>query len=533
MASSFGSLRVIFGLIGVAGLAVAIVMTGLLIRSAQTSDQIVNQAQLGQKRLETLLRLQYTLDYFQTTSSMRFSALPAFAQGLEEARSTFVETLDEIVRVPLESAAQRRAFEAIHAKGLVTLALFDNRGGVQVDLDSVWEEHGHQAGLDEVRRIYADYFEFKDMIRNQILLEDQLLEETVIRAQSFQRSITPIALLCLILAVLGYGALLVLVWTRLNPGLRKLERGVQEFGAGRLDHRIDLGGRDELARLSNAFDSMAQQLAQKQTALQDFAARQEAAVAARTRELEKANKALAATDERRRAFFADVSHELRTPLTIIRGEAQIALRKLDRGGVDSVAVLDRILSLTRNLSRLVDDLFLIARAEAGGLALRREELEISELTARLAQDFSSIAQEVGARVVVETRAPTRAVADADRLRQMLMAVMDNALRHAPAPLVITLTVWEEESWSVVRVSDNGPGFALDAPHELFTRFRRGKVGGEGSGLGLTLVRALAEAQGGRVSLSNRPGGGAAVTIRLPNPRAAHAPEPANAVSAAG
>jgi signal transduction histidine kinase len=282
---------------------------------------------------------------------------------------------------------------------------------------------------------------------------------------------------------------------------------------------IDLDGNDELSRVSQAFDYMAEQLSQKQQSLQQLAVRQEAAVAERTRELENANQALAAADQRRRAFLTDISHELRTPLTIIRGEAQMALRSGDESTIDPVETLERILSQTRSLSRLVDDLFLIARAEAGGLILHESELDLASLTSTVVKDVSGIAQDLGVSVSVHAGTAVRAVADADRVRQVLIGLIDNALRHARTPsglpaLEITLSAWEEDASACVSVSDNGPGFSPDILGELFVRFRRGGSGAEGSGLGLTVVRALIEAMGGSVELANRSEGGAAITMRL-------------------
>src|SRR5690606_21597548 len=160
------------------------------------------------------------------------------------------------------------------------------------------------------------------------------------------------------------------------------------FASGDLDHRVRLGGEDELARLGNAFDTMAEQLAEKQNALRQIQVGLEAAVRERTLDLERANRELAASDSRRRAFMADIGHELRTPLTIIRGEAQLALRTLEqaRSTEEALESLERIVKLTRDLSRMVDDLFLIARAEAGGLPMEIQRTDLRELIRSVARD---------------------------------------------------------------------------------------------------------------------------------------------------
>lgn len=318
----------------------------------------------------------------------------------------------------------------------------------------------------------------------------------------------------LVLGVVMCSFLLVLILKRLRGGLDRLESGARAFGRGDLGCRIGLGGDDELAQVSQAFDAMAQELSDKQRALEAAKSGLETAVAARTAELESANAALAAEDGRRRRFLADVSHELRTPLTIIRGEAQVALRAAERGGLDPVQPFGRILEQTQGMGRLVDDLFLIARAEAGGLRLQRQPVDLRQCAVRVAADFEALASEDGATVRATSGGPVRAVADPDRLRQILAALVDNALRHTRPGVSITLDARSGEGWAEVSVSDDGPGWPAESA-ELFGRFARGETRGDGSGLGLSVVRALAEAHGGSARLELCDGGGARAVVRLP------------------
>jgi two-component system OmpR family sensor kinase len=263
------------------------------------------------------------------------------------------------------------------------------------------------------------------------------------------------------------------------------------------------------------FNAMAQELADDKRALQAGAAGLERAVALRTAELELANAALSAENERRRIFLAEASHELRIPLTIIRGESQVALRALNRGTLDATETFVRILDQTRGMTHLLEDLFLIARAEAGGLPLNRETTDISELIVRVAHDFSSLACESGATVRASAQPGLYASCDRDRIRQSLAALIDNALRHTKPGVEIVLEARVEASWVVVTVTDDGPGIDPNTAADLFLRFRRGQTRGEGSGLGLTVVRALAEAHGGTARLGNGENGGTCAELRLP------------------
>ncbi|MEJ0038025.1 MAG: HAMP domain-containing sensor histidine kinase [Gammaproteobacteria bacterium] len=260
---------------------------------------------------------------------------------------------------------------------------------------------------------------------------------------------------------------------------------------------------------------MAQEISEKQQALEESRAGLERAVAARTAQLERANSALSEEHERRRTFLADASHELRMPLTIIRGETQVALRAGLQGSPDLTEVFERILEQTRVLTRVFDDLFLIARAEAGGLRLNLCAVELGELVRRVAHDFSTIACESGATVHAEAGCGLAARVDPDRVRQALAALIDNALRHAGSGVCVRVEARATEDWITITVTDNGPGIESGMATELFGRFRRGHTRSDGSGLGLTVVRALAEAHGGSASLGNAEQGGAQATLRLP------------------
>ncbi|MGH8228286.1 MAG: ATP-binding protein [Steroidobacteraceae bacterium] len=336
------------------------------------------------------------------------------------------------------------------------------------------------------------------------------------RALGDPRAVQRLALAGLGLALGVCAACFALLLARFGPGLKRLETAARAFGSGDLAHRVSLRGRDELSRLAAGVNSMAQALADQQTALQEHRAGLERAVSARTAELERANAALCAQDARRRTFLADASHELRMPLTIIRGEAQVALREGDdRSSPGASEALERILEQTRVLTRLLEDLFLIARAEAGGLPLSVRAVDLGELVRRVAHDFATLACESGATVRADAQGALIAHVDPDRIRQALVALIDNALRHTRPGVAIHIGARSERDWIAITVTDDGPGVDPIMAAGLFGRFRRGRTRSEGSGLGLSVVRALAEAHGGTASLGNGARGGACAVVKLP------------------
>jgi two-component system, OmpR family, sensor kinase len=215
-------------------------------------------------------------------------------------------------------------------------------------------------------------------------------------------------------------------------------------------------------------------------------------------------------------LVADVSHELRTPLTTIRGNLDL----LRRGAVDDPIMRAEALSAiedeTGRMSRLVNDLLLLAQADAG-LKLHFEPVELDTLVLEVYRQAQVMAQgNLAVRLGAEDQALV--LGDADRLRQLLLNLVDNAIKYTPNGGQITLTLKKESGWVEVAVHDTGIGIAeQDLPH-IFERFyradpSRGRPGG--SGLGLSIAHWIAEAHGGRLEASSVPGQGSTFRLGLP------------------
>jgi two-component system, OmpR family, sensor kinase len=234
-------------------------------------------------------------------------------------------------------------------------------------------------------------------------------------------------------------------------------------------------------------------------------------VAERTSELQSILTRFEQVEASRRQMMADVSHELRTPLTIIQGEADIALRSGLDDPEQSSESFSRIRDAARHSNKIVDDLLLVAREEAGQLRL---DLRSVDLEAALAE-AADMAQ---ARVeVLRLGKPAPARVDPVRLRQCLLAVMNNALRYGGQKV----NAWVEQSGEGfdILVEDDGPGMSDSEKDQAFTRFFRGSgaqsTGIEGTGLGLPIVRSIMSAHGGQVHLADRDGGGLQVRLCFP------------------
>jgi len=310
---------------------------------------------------------------------------------------------------------------------------------------------------------------------------------------------------------------------RLQRPLDRLLEGTQALRAGALDHRIALGSHDEFDRVAEHFNAMAAELQRHRRDADAARRRLEEAVLERTSELSTAHEALQQVDQRRRQLLADLSHELRTPATAIRGEAEIALRGTDRPPAEYRETLTRIVGGVKQLTGVIDDLLLVARAEADQLTMRFGAVELSELLG----DAAETAGTLGARhnVRVELEPPDAGLpsvmlqADADRLRQALVIVLDNAVRYSRNDATVRVSWRPIDGRVQVVVADEGIGIDADELPKVFERFVRGRRArlhrADGTGIGLSIAQAIVHAHHGRIDVESIPLQGTTVRIELP------------------
>ena len=218
--------------------------------------------------------------------------------------------------------------------------------------------------------------------------------------------------------------------------------------------------------------------------------------------------------ERQRAFVADASHELRTPLAVLRAELELAQRPV-RSPEEVEAALASAAEEVDRLSRLAEDLLVVARSDRGRLPIRRERVEVGALLSRVGGRFGRRAAESRRKIVVEAPDGLEVEIDVLRIEQALGNLVDNALRHGGG--AVTLSGRREDGSVVLGVSDRGAGFPRGFEARAFERFTRADGGrsGGGAGLGLAIVQAIAAAHGGRAAIASS--GEAATTIMLSLP----------------
>jgi signal transduction histidine kinase len=260
--------------------------------------------------------------------------------------------------------------------------------------------------------------------------------------------------------------------------------------------------------------------------------------------------------DRQQAFVANASHELRTPLTLMRASTEVALRSVAPSDEVLRPLLQDVLGESDHMARLIEDLLLLSRLDAGRLPMNLGSVPLRDVLADVERHVGRLAAERGIDLVVvgaggaggagERVGATAVVVDRARLRQVLLILLDNALRHTPSGGSVRLEAyassdtqartgsgahagWDGRTaersghagrWVQITVADTGSGIAPEDQPHVFERFFQAEASRgtskAGSGLGLSIARALVEAQHGRLSIQSEPGQGTRVTLLMPS-----------------
>ena len=230
------------------------------------------------------------------------------------------------------------------------------------------------------------------------------------------------------------------------------------------------------------------------------------------RAFNKMTDRLQAQDQQRRHLMADIAHELRTPLTVIQGRLE---GLLDGVYARDDAHLGEAAADTRILARLIDDLRTLASSESGALSLQREATDLVVLVHDAVRSLSADAQGAGVTIRVgESMSLPLVDVDPLRIREVLVNLVSNAIRHTPPGGTISVDAETRSDGVMVTVADTGSGVAADELPKIFDRFYKGS-GSRGSGLGLTIARNLIVAHGGEIRADSEPGVGTTIVFTLP------------------
>ena len=308
---------------------------------------------------------------------------------------------------------------------------------------------------------------------------------------------TPLAIGALLLLIGGTAVAALVIFRPAQARLSAVEDAARRFGEGDLAARAPEIGGDEVAAVAKAFNRMAADLAARQAQLVE-------------------------ADRARRQLLADVSHELMTPLTAIRGYAEtLGLPQFLPASKEGQRAVKVIHEEGERIERLVKDLLDLARFEAGGISLALENVDVDEIFERVSERHAQAAQEKNVTIQVESSDDDiRLVGDPHRLEQAVQNLASNALRHTPPGGRIRLGASRQDGTVKVTVADNGVGIPEQHLPHVFDRFYKADQARSqsGSGLGLSIVKAIVERHGGTVAVRSRQGVETVFEIVLPADR---------------
>jgi signal transduction histidine kinase len=220
--------------------------------------------------------------------------------------------------------------------------------------------------------------------------------------------------------------------------------------------------------------------------------------------------------EHMRQFMADAAHELRTPLTVVRSRAEVALQQ-PRSASEYVAALRGIELESERLGGIVEKLLLLARADTGELPIHREPLFLDDVTLDATRAASALAQHKGVELTLADFDEVPIQGDRTLIRQLVMILLDNAVKFTPSGGRVTVRVTNAEGRPQLDVSDTGGGIAAEHLPRVFERFFRGdpsRARSEGAGLGLSIARWIADEHGAEIRIDSQPGHGTHAIVRF-------------------
>jgi two-component system, OmpR family, sensor kinase len=528
--------RLLLFLVVVVGCVLA--MAGEVWLTVRETDRILRRVQWAHEQLEAITELAVELNRYSEQIAEVLLLGNDERPDFDEARAGVEAALAKLDRVTrgerlflrgdpeqeaeldeIERAAALRALFHEIDRAAERVFLLKDQGDVPSAIAL------YRSNIEE--RLDAD---MEKRIREAIEDERGEVERATAEAQQMSRRLVIAgAVLAVVTALLALAAALALGRSILRP-LRRLAAGAEAIARGELAHRIAAGrGDDELAALSRRFNDMTIALEEQQNRLLGAHATLEREVVARTADLRDANDRLRGVDRMRVQFLADISHQLRTPLTVLRGDAEVALRDRSKAsGEQHRAALERVAEYAGDMSRLVDDLLLLAWAEADIARFDRHEVALQDVLVAAIAEGELLAARRGLELVCEAPdEPITVVVDPHRLKQAIMIVIDNAVKYSAPGTLIRVRAASSTTHAEIVVTDSGIGVpAEDRPH-VFERFYRGRGvrerGVGGTGLGLSIAKWIVEKHRGEIALTNVVPSGTEVSIRLPRPRANEAP----------
>jgi signal transduction histidine kinase len=513
----FSSIRVRLTLSHLAVIVLAMGLSGFLLLSfleryflQATEESLVAQARIAAQALipgaiptgppgeASLERADRLAPIYNTAQQQQLSNLALQTQNLTlppENLSSDNTDLSYLTDVSLQFSTQLDTrIRILDADGVVLVDSQQLEQGVDLRADGLVAgalAGGYDSRTEEVAGERMMYLALPILVENQLVgvvyLSQPLQDVTAVLHDLRARW-----LLATVIALFLSGVVGLLLSGAITSPLRRLTAAAGAVAQGRFDQQVPVRSRDELGRLSRAFNDMTARLR--------------------------------AAHQMQVDFVADVSHELRTPLTSIKGMVET----LRNGAIEDTQVRDRFLETAENetdrLIRLVNDLLLLSRADSEALNLKRESADLTVLvrTAMRRLAHQAEARDIALNVETSSSEVPLVSIDLDRIERVLVNLVDNAIKYSPDGGAVTVQLTARPNRSaLVQVRDGGIGIpAEDLPRvgQRFYRTDKARSRAEGgSGLGLAIAQALVQAHGGRLWVESEEGQGTVVSFTLPSP----------------
>lgn len=281
----------------------------------------------------------------------------------------------------------------------------------------------------------------------------------------------------------------------LSRPLLNMNQAARAMARGDYSRRMDVQSKDEIGLLAESLNSLATELQEKIAALERL-------------------------DQTRREFVANVSHELRTPLSIMQGYTEALIDGMASSEADRQKYLGNIHEEILRLRRLVTEILDLRKIEAGQLEMDMKAVSLSDIARRVISKLQALAEEKNISISQHfpPGLPT-AQADPDRLEQVFINLLDNAMRVTPAGGKVEVTIKDLKEKFQISISDNGPGIPLEEQPLIWERFYKVDKSrarrGDGTGLGLAIVKEIVEAHGGSIEVTSKPGEGSIFVFTIP------------------
>lgn len=496
------------------------------------SNQVARYVQRSQTAYETFdhyERLsQEAYRHFKQRMDRLITDHPSAESGVKSSKQRLYEAMEALrntaVKTPaFESLAEAEANKPAELERVAHFTAFLDASEYRFD---EIERLRQQGKLDLAVRALSKFSEeeidgkFQPLIDAAIGAEREKAGKAKAELENLVAQSRWIAILAALSAALFSLMSGVLLLRSVRKPIEALMKGTDEIASGNLVYRISLASRDEFGYLASHFNKMARELEFQQDKLREGRAVLENRVAERTFELNRLNEELKRMDSARCEFLADISHELRTPITVIRGEAEVTLRGQDRDAEEYKDVLQRIVELSMQLGKYVNDLLFLARAESAHLPFEWNSVDLAELVASAAEDFQVMAQENSLSVSLDAPAkPVWVRGDKQRLRQVLFILGDNACRYSGPGGHIAVALRMDEQEACFSLTDQGIGIPSQDLERIFDRnFRSNNAlrsRDDGTGLGLPMAKSILKAHGGRIEVVSAENSGSTFTVTLP------------------